>query len=325
VRISVAVTTRNRARRLERLFAALREQTLDPAQFEVVVVDDGSEDDTPAVLAHAAAQAGLQLRSIRRATSGGPGAGRNAGWRATTAPLIAFTDDDCEPQPGWLEALLAAHERDPEAFVQGPVEPHPGERRENELFTRTIRVASLGPWFQTANIAYPRALLERLGGFDERFTGATFGEDTDLGCRARALGAKAVYVGSSLTHHEVTESSYLAHVKARRRRAGAVRSAKKNPEVRRDLYGRIWLHGGHPPALLSALSLPFVLRRPLTPRPLVVFVGACTWYAWWRTRPNRLYGRRRYRPIHIPMALAADVVEVGVMAVASFEHRTLLL
>jgi GT2 family glycosyltransferase len=311
VRISVAVTTRNRARRLERLFAALREQTLDPAQFEVVVVDDGSEDDTPAVLAHAAAQAGLQLRSIRRATSGGPGAGRNAGWRATTAPLIAFTDDDCEPQPGWLEALLAAHERDPEAFVQGPVEPHPGERRENELFTRTIRVASLGPWFQTANIAYPRALLERLGGFDERFS--VMGEDTDVAWRAIGSGARPVFAPDARVFHAVNPHPPLAQLRMVIAWSAAVQVVKAHPELRAQVYRRVFWKRPHALLLLAALGLAGARRFP----PLALLALP---YA--RSALERRQGAPR--PLAAWVALR-DAVEVAATLRGSLQYGALLI
>ncbi|MEA2352273.1 MAG: mycofactocin glycosyltransferase, partial [Thermoleophilaceae bacterium] len=90
------VPTRDRAERLPVLLEALAAQTLARDRYEVVAVDDGSADDTPRVLAAADVD-----RVVRHERSRGPAAARNSGWRAASAPLVAFTDDDCRPEPGW--------------------------------------------------------------------------------------------------------------------------------------------------------------------------------------------------------------------------------
>src|SRR5436305_877860 len=132
----------------------------------------------------------------------GPSGARNAGWRAARAPLIAFTDDDCVPSPGWLAALVAA--AGPDTVVQGPVQPIPSERRRLGPFSRSLWVDRLGPWYQAANVLYPRELLERLGGFDsETFPFA--GEDCDLAWRALEDGAEAVWAPDARVHHAVNE------------------------------------------------------------------------------------------------------------------------
>ncbi|MDQ2650606.1 MAG: glycosyltransferase, partial [Actinomycetota bacterium] len=78
VEVSVVVATWNRADRLPRLLAALGDQ-VDAPPFELVVVDDGSTDDTPAVVAHLAASATFPVRSVRLDRNRGPAAARNAG------------------------------------------------------------------------------------------------------------------------------------------------------------------------------------------------------------------------------------------------------
>lgn len=108
---------------------------------------------------------------------GGPAAARNAGWRAAGGEIIAFTDDDCLPVPGWLAAGVAALERDARLVgVMGqtlvPLPPAPTDYE--------VTVAGLQrSEFITANCFYRRAALEAVGGFDERFSMA-WREDSDL-------------------------------------------------------------------------------------------------------------------------------------------------
>src|SRR4051812_19853042 len=101
---SVVVATHNRAELLARLTDALRAQS-DVDAFEVIVVDDGSADATPDVLRRIE-RSWPALRTIRLDENRGPATARNAGWRAATAPIVAFTDDDCVPQAGWLAGLV---------------------------------------------------------------------------------------------------------------------------------------------------------------------------------------------------------------------------
>src|SRR5207253_10116131 len=95
------------------------------------------------------------------------------------------TDDDCSPQPEWLSALnLGLEEFD---IVQGRVEPDPSQWSQMGSFTRSIGIGGENGFYETCNIGYRRDVLERMGGFDEKLRWA--GEETDLGCRARASGA----------------------------------------------------------------------------------------------------------------------------------------
>src|SRR4051794_33714707 len=108
------MATHNRADRLQAMLASLREQTVPREQFEVIVVDDASDDGgaTRRVLDGAP-----DIRVIHREVSGGPAVARNAGWAVAQAPLIAFTDDDCRAAPRWLEAALEVADAHPSAIV----------------------------------------------------------------------------------------------------------------------------------------------------------------------------------------------------------------
>ncbi|MDT4996540.1 MAG: hypothetical protein QOD45_608, partial [Pseudonocardiales bacterium] len=123
--IAVVVPTHNRASLLPRLVSALVAQE-DVPGAEIVLVDDASTDATPDVLANLLPSLEPTGQAIRLAHNRGPATARNIGWRTASAPLIAFLDDDCVPQPGWL-ASLAASLADAD-IVQGRTLPDPEQR-----------------------------------------------------------------------------------------------------------------------------------------------------------------------------------------------------
>lgn len=101
--LSVVICSLNGAAGVDRCLHALAAQT-GPAVIEVIVVDDGSADDTSGVgRAHGATV-------IRHATNRGLAAARNSGVQAASAPIVAFLDDDCEPESQWARALLDGYE-----------------------------------------------------------------------------------------------------------------------------------------------------------------------------------------------------------------------
>ena len=114
-RVSVIVPTFNRARFLGDLLASLAEQTLSPAEYDVIVVDDGSTDDTAAV-------AGRRYRvplCYYRKPNAGDAAARNYGACLSRADLLLFLDDDMVVGPTFLEAILRAHAGGQERIVTG--------------------------------------------------------------------------------------------------------------------------------------------------------------------------------------------------------------
>jgi glycosyltransferase involved in cell wall biosynthesis len=126
------------------LLAALRDQTIGAGAFEVIVVDDGSAASaTQHVVAEESNRGELRLRALRNDRALGQARARNQGWRQAAAPAVAFTDDDCVPDPGWLEALLAVSADAPDAIVQGRTEPDPLSAGRAGAFSRTVTVETL--------------------------------------------------------------------------------------------------------------------------------------------------------------------------------------
>ena len=308
VRAAVCVSTYRRPERLERLLAALAAQTAD--EVEVVVYDDASGDGTGEVLRRW--QDRLPLTVLTGTANRGPAAGRNAAWRAATAPVVLFTDDDCVPAPGWV----AAHLVHAGAVTVGRTVPDPAQHDLLGPFSRTLQVES-AELFHTCNIGYPRQLLVELGGFDERYRRAA-GEDTDLGLRALAAGAGAVFVPEAVVLHDVRRSSWLAAVRETGKWVDVPLFARTHGSDNAALWSDLWWRKTHPPAVLAALGLLLAGRRP------AALLAVLPWLRL-RTGELQVQARRRTWPWVLPAQLAVDLAEVAALARGSVRHRRLLL
>ena len=201
-RISVVVPTHGRPELLRTCLAHVVRQDLAPTEFEIVVVDDGSPEPVNARNAEvvqrvAAAHPRLAIHYLLSSRNRGPAAARNRGWRKARAPVIAFTDDDTRPQRDWLRNGLAALARH-EAVAGRIVVPLPSEPTDYERDAAGLERAS----FVTANAFVKRALLEAVGGFDERFSLA-WREDADLEFELRARGARIGRAHDAVVVHPV--------------------------------------------------------------------------------------------------------------------------
>jgi len=183
-KISVVIPTRNRPTALRRCLEALAESTLDPRSFEVIVVEDGS--DQPLTSEISAVRGKLAL-SVLHQEHRGPAAARNHGRARAAAPMLAFTDDDCRPSPDWLPAILSSAAEAPTAMIGGATlnAVHTSIFSEaSQLLIRYLYEAYQQPsgqpnFFTSNNLAVRAAALEELGGFNERFPRAA-GEDREL-------------------------------------------------------------------------------------------------------------------------------------------------
>jgi len=286
-RVTVIVPAHNAAALLPRLLAALDRSTY-PGPWEAVVVDDASTDATADIAEEWGA------RVLRLESRSGPAACRNAGLAAARAPLIAFTDADCEPCPEWLPALTEALS-DAEIAL-GPIRPAPGAER--GPFDRTLSTGRDSPLFETANLAVRREVADRVGGFepfapvDGMRTGLRptvdeghFGEDVVFGWRARRAGARTVYVEQALVHHAVFPRGASGYIAERWRLRFFPALVREVPELRSRLTLRYFLSDntalfdlavlGVAASLASRRRAPLVLALPYLKRRL-------TWRGGWR-------------------------------------------
>jgi glycosyltransferase involved in cell wall biosynthesis len=327
---SVVVPTHNRAALLPRLVAALEAQDFRQP-FEVVVVDDGSTDDTSGVLDRLSATTSLCLVPVRLDTNGGPAQARNAGWRRARARLIAFTDDDCAPGPGWLRALVASLAG--AEVVQGRTIPDPAQLVHRNVFSHSVLTEDEWGYYEACNMGYRREVLERLGGFDEQFqygrgggraVGPIFGEDTDLAWRAKAAGASTAFDPNALVLHDMRRQSYVEHLRNMKRRQGVALAVKRNPALRSRCRYRVFWRPAHPSALLAAVGLLMIIGGRRSAGRLLAGIALCVPYVNYRMRVYPT-GRPRNRPFLVPLFLVSDLTEMGVLAGASIRYRTFVL
>ncbi|BCT91608.1 glycosyl transferase family protein [Lysobacter helvus] len=199
-----------------RTLACLRALAAHPpaALAEVIVVDDGSSDETPEALPRVAG-----LRFHRRAANGGFIAACNDGASLSRGEVVVFLNNDTIPQPGWLDALLRTFDTEPNVGLVGAQLRYPDDRLQEAggvVFSdgsawnygrfaapEDCRYAYLRDcdYVSGAAIALPRALFADLGGFSATYAPAYY-EDTDLAFAVRARGLRVVYQPDSVVVHD---------------------------------------------------------------------------------------------------------------------------
>lgn len=309
-RVSVVIPS-GRGARLAFTLEALAGQSLDSAEFEVVVArDPRGPDPSPA-------PEGIEVRFLSPPAAGNIAALRNAGWREARAPRVAFTDDDCRPAQDWLERLLAASAGRLD-LVQGRTEPDPDEAHLLHGLARSQRIVGPSPFFQGCNLLYHRSLLEELGGFDERF--GLLGEDTDLALRAKAAGARPRYVDEALVWHAVIPRTLPAALREARERNAMPALVGRHPELRDALYGRYFWRRSHALLLLAGIGLAGSRRN----RALAALALP---YAARALDPRTASGPRSLlrRALHLPLKALVDSAELVATASTAARERTLLV
>lgn len=183
--ISVVIPTCRRNDLLERCLRSLARIRIEADGVELIVVDDAASGDTQWLVARLGAELGIAVRYFATRTQYGPATARNIGWRAAKAPVVAFTDDDCIPQHGWLATGMALIDSGADAVagrVVVPLGPRPTDAQRNLAGLETAE-------FVTANCFCRREALEQIGGFDENYRLA-WREDSDLHFALLAAGCK---------------------------------------------------------------------------------------------------------------------------------------
>ncbi|MGY1600629.1 HAD-IIIA family hydrolase [Geodermatophilus sp. SYSU D00815] len=255
-----------------------------PRPAELLVVDDRSAGEPLT-----ADRPGLPPVRVVRTGGGGPARARNLGWRSARTDWVAFLDDDVVPDPDWYERLaedLATAGPDV-AGSQGRVRvPLPEGRRPTDWERGTAGLAT-SSWI-TADLAYRRAALAAVGGFDERFPRA-FREDSDLALRVMGTGARLVRGQRWITHPVRPVDRWISL---------RVQAGNADDVLMRRLHGRGWRQRADAPlgrrpqhlAVTAAGVAALALAAARRPRPAALAAGA--WlagtaeFAWARIAPG---------------------------------------
>jgi glycosyltransferase involved in cell wall biosynthesis len=245
----------------------------------------------------------------------GPAAVRNVGWRRAKGELVCFLDDDVIVDPGWARAMLDAHRANPDAVLQGRTEPHPDEAPLQDAFSRSRAVTALDWNYPTCNIAYPRALLERLGGFDEAYRFAS-AEDTELGWRAREAGVPTEFVDAARAWHAVHRVGVVRLIRRMPIKADVARLTRRHPGVRHHYYRGIFWKRSHAFLPLAALGLALLPRT----RGLALLL-AVPYARLYRAQHGSYAGTIASLPGHA----AVDGAEIAAVVAGAARFRTLII
>lgn len=272
VHVTVLVPVKDRRERMLRCLDALLAQ--DHPSFDVVVCDNGSTDGTPEACRARAEVASVPVRV--EGVDGSVGRVRNhAAATFARGEIVAFTDSDCLPEPGWLSAGVRPFADPAVGVVQGTVLP---EEEPTQGWPATLEVTSFTGRYEAANLLFRRAPFVASAGFDEEV--GHFWEDTAAGYAMRRLGCRAAFAPDAVVRHDVTYPGFRWHVDRALKMENLAAVLARYPEIRRDLLFlgvffrprslKLWLFAlallaapRRPAALL--LGLPYVqerLRRP---------------------------------------------------------------
>ena len=322
-RISVVVPVRNRRDLLAGMLDGLEAQTF--RDFEVVIVDDGSTDGCGEE-ARARRQRGLAVRVVQ---AGGAGAvaARRLGVEQAAGDALAFTDSDCVPRPGWLEAGVKALD-DGADLVKGATHP---ARWPLAPFERSMASFDEG-LYPTCNMFYRRVVYDRFGGFDGRggeqlgfrmggrARGLGFAEDTLLAWRARRGGAQVRYEEAAAVDHHVFAPDIVDSI-SRVAVIGAFPALLRLvPELEPQLLRHRWLFGPRSRLPFYATVGAVLLRQ----RGAVL--AALAWWAAVRGQELRRAPVSRWRKAALlPAEMALDAATGTALLMGSARAGKLVL
>lgn len=205
--VSLIIATRDRCQQLQRCLDAVTRLKFERS-WELVVVDNGSTDGTTQVIQEIGQRTQFPVRYVFESKPG-LGNAHNAGIAFASGEIVAFTDDDCYPEPDFLARVWHAFEDPSLGYIGGRITLHDPADDPMTTIESTcryafppksfVRVGSVGG----ANMAFRRKVLSEIGGFDPLFgPGALFNtEDVDAAARASAVGWKGEYRPEVVVRH----------------------------------------------------------------------------------------------------------------------------
>jgi len=281
-RLSVVIPTYQRRASVERVLGALARQSVPPAEFEVVISIDGSEDGTRELLERY--QAPYALQSLWR-PNGGRAAALNAGLALAAGEVLVLLDDDMEPTTGFLAGHLQAHRAEARRGVMGAA-PIPVNADSPPLVAAYIspkfnehllKLAEPGHCltlrdFYSGNFSIRRKVLLEVGLFDESFK--IYGnEDLELAHRLRKAGVTLAYAAEALAYQHYTKDFAALARDTIAKGQTAVLLASKHPETLPELQLTTYAEGSRRWRWLRAGLLAWSRHWARTPQLISALIG----------------------------------------------------
>lgn len=275
VQVSVVVPAFNRPETLAGCLEALAAQRTSRT-WEVIVVDDGSSEDLSGI--ESTFRKRFSLTWVRLPVNGGPARARNAGIERARGEIVLFTDADCRPEPGWLDAMAAPFDDTAVTGAKGVYRTAQtdlwarlAQLEFEERFELLSRQADID-FIDTYSGAFRRSSLNAVGGFDTSFPRAD-NEDVDLSFRIKAQGGRFAFVPSAVVWHSHREGAWRYFLLKIGRGYWRMRVYRRHPgKAGRDSYTPLSMKA----QLALLVMLPFLLMTSRDRRRMMAF-----WLAGW--------------------------------------------
>jgi cellulose synthase/poly-beta-1,6-N-acetylglucosamine synthase-like glycosyltransferase len=306
--VTVAIPVKDRRERMLRCLDAVL--ALDYPAYDVLVLDNESSDGTAEACRERAGGAAVPIRV--ESMAGTVGHLRNRAADLAGGEILAFTDSDCMPAPGWLRDGVGPF-RDPAVgIVQGKTLPEPGVERTR--WDATLEVTEYSGRFESCNLLIRRDALRRSDGFDEVV--GHFWEDTAAGWAILREGWRPAFARDAVVYHDVTQAGLRWWLRRGLRYGNVASAVRRYPELRKEyLFARYFLRARD--AKLAAALVGLVLA-PRDRRALLLAAP----YAWTK-RPRGLHPRDL--TLGVVESVLFDLSILTGMVRGSIRHRTLVL
>jgi len=245
IQVSIIIPTFNRQKSLIRMLESLFTQTIPQENFEIIIVNDGSTDDTEKIILDLI-KSHPNINYIKQSNKGIASA-RNKGIINSNGDIIGFTDDDCIVDPSWIENAVESLKNPAFCGVQGKTLPESKIDQKKLIFHYVHAVKNTGKEksksYQTCNIFHRKKVLNEISGFDEKLR---YGSDDDLAFRLIRKGYKIHFDENVLVYHEVRYQNLLSYISKKLIRDGDLPLYyKKNPEYRDRIFLKIFARRSH--------------------------------------------------------------------------------
>ncbi|MCD6472974.1 glycosyltransferase family 2 protein [Candidatus Aerophobetes bacterium] len=233
--VSIIIPTYNRKEILREALEFLFEQNYPQDKYEIIVVDDGSTDETEKMVNSLSSPCRLIYLYQNRK---GPHIARNLGIKNAQGKIVIFVDSDIFTPPNFIQEHMRFHKRFKDVVVSGPtVRTNKLKNVFSDIKRRKFResLAWSGPSLITSNLSVKREFLLKVGGFDEDFVGMGW-HDWELGLRLKKLGLKVKRNVEAIVYHykrkrKLSDIPFLCE-KRRERGINAVLYYKKHPNLK---------------------------------------------------------------------------------------------